>query len=182
MTTSPANHHSHGHHYVFAHRALPAVFFERPQLTMIQLVVPEEDGTTFLESFWEFVGTRLDEPPMSGAALRQETIRHGDDFIAVITLPPPQQMAEAFMVALVVQTDDGNLQPEAEGGPHPGGPRCHYFTLELGVAEDFETPRTVLCGWENNKHLNYGDGPPEPTIEAFVAAIYALLSEEDEPS
>ena len=59
----------------------------------------------------------------------------------------------------------------SQGKPNP---EWQYFTLEKGDDPTTGESRTVLCAWEGDSHLNYGDGP-EPTPEAFIAAVTQLI-------
>ena len=54
--------------------------------------------------------------------------------------------------------------------PAQGGKPACFFTLE-----DAGGGVTMLGGWSaDERHLNFGDGPP-PTLDAFAAAVAARL-------
>jgi hypothetical protein len=86
----------------------------------------------------------------------------------VIVLPEPKEMAEVYMVALVVPIDMSSDEP-----PNSDVVQARYFTLEKGFSLS-GTPRTVLAEWDTTSHSNYGDGPT-PNVEAFVQSIEHLI-------
>ena len=55
--------------------------------------------------------------------------------------------------------------------------RVLYFTLEKGVDVMTGQDRTVLCAWDGETHVNYGDGP-EATPEAFIERIEGMIETE----
>ena len=85
---------------------------------------------------------------------------------AVIEMPEPQEAAEAWLVGVVVPVD---FSVKVPADLDLDQITAQYYTLEKGVSLTGE-PRTVLAGWDDQRHNNYGDGP-EPTVEAFVAAL-----------
>lgn len=148
-------------HYLYAHRVLPTLFYQNPQHFLSILIT---DGIAFLRFFWDrTLQDQGDEPRTPPQGMNYET-RGLDDgtVIAIIELPPPERMAEAYFVAAVFH----------EADPHP---LMRYFTLELGLSLFENTPRTVLCEWTaDGKHLNFGDGPA-PESKPFFDAILARL-------
>jgi hypothetical protein len=148
-------------HYLYAHRVLPTLFYQNPQQFLSILTM---DGIAFLRFFWDrTLQDHGDEPHTPPQGMNYET-RALDDgtLIAIIELPQPERMAEAYFVAAVFR--DAASQP-----------LMRYFTLEYGMHILDNTPRTVLCEWTlDGKHLNFGDGP-EPKSKAFFDAILAHL-------
>jgi hypothetical protein len=154
---------SRPHHYFFAHRLLPALFHEDPAQFVSLL---QRDGLPFLAFWWQ--KARQDFPPDEhvsadglGYTLRE---LEGGWLAVVVTLPPPQGMTEAYLVALLQQRL-----------PAAAKPNTRVFTLELGFSLTSETAHTVLCEWTpESTHLNRGTGPT-PEVEAFLTAIQPLL-------
>lgn len=82
---------------------------------------------------------------------------------------------------LIVEMPIAELPPEAHfvgvwltanDGPETG--QVRYFTLE--AADEEQVDRTVLGEWSSaGDHLNHGAGP-EPSMEAFIDAITALVA------
>lgn len=86
--------------------------------------------------------------------------------IAVITLPPPKDMGEAYLVAWVIQQGD------------PGFAR--FFTLEHDYVLATRSDRTLVCEREGTKHTKHFEGPkltgnPDTDVAAFVDAFMELL-------
>ncbi len=87
--------------------------------------------------------------------------------IGVITLPPPAEIGEAFMVGIVVKSGEPAFM--------------RYFTLEHDFVLVKKANRTLLCERDGQKHTKYGDGPvltgnTATDIQAFVDAFMALIA------
>lgn len=164
------------HHYVFAHVALRQLFFDKPEGFLGVLSSPR--AVDLLRDLWEEVGKRVAEAG-EGQVLAPDglkaTVRSlGPRPCALVTLPPPEGITEAFMVAAVVNASVEGEGEEAKLVPI-GDPPSFYVTLEKGLS-DAGRARTVLCAWDaEGAHLNYGDGPP-PEPAAFLGAVEKLIS------
>jgi hypothetical protein len=161
-------------HYVFAHYALRSVALNDPVFYFGVLASP--DGPTFLDDLLKTVAEHAlpgDPPPdFSAADCRIHTVRAGVYPCAVVELPPPHAMAEAYFTAAVLVANPGPEQLHLMNVP------VRYFTLELGLNLDGK-PRTVLCEWtKDGTHRNFGDGPSS-TVEQFVPALGRLLQPAD---
>jgi hypothetical protein len=142
-------------HYAFAHRMLPSIFLNEPAKFIGTL---EQAGNDFLYYLWESLGNRLEASDLvapEGLDCQLNQLDN-DTTIALITLPPPQQITEAYFVATVYRP-----------------PMKRFITLEYGSHGDGRQ-RTVLCEWTADIHSNMGDGP-EPTLEAFFEAVVNLI-------
>lgn len=157
------------HHYVFAHIALPSLFYDNPSRFLTTLA---HEGNNFLHLLWNKVGEGVDASErIAGFGLRSEMRELPDSTaIATITLPPPQGMTEAYFTAACYRPG------ERKGLFARGKPVARYITLEYSL--DFEQePRTVLGEWTpTHAHHNYGDGS-EATLDAFFERVYDLLSQ-----
>lgn len=149
------------HHYEFAHVVLRAIVFRAGRL-MLDLAA-NGGLTALVHESWDRVGEGL--PPerrLPSDGLRGERIDTPDLCAAVIVLPTPEHVAEAYLVALVSDPAD----PE----------RIDFFTLEHAWRPAGEPP-TALAHWtRDGRHLELGDGP-EPDPRAFldaVARVYAI--------
>lgn len=159
-------------HYIFVHRALPSVFYSDPKKFIALLT---QDGRGFLHFLWDRVWEReLKSNRMAGNRIAAYgldcEIRKLQDgaTLALITLPPPKGMTEAYFVAAVYRPSRRTLFPKQET-------LARFITLEYGRNLD-GSPRTVLCEWtDTHLHDNMGDGP-EPTLDAFFEAVCALIS------
>jgi len=65
--------------------------------------------------------------------------------IATLTLPPPNEMGEAYMAGIVVQHGDPVF--------------LRYFTLEHDYVVNRQAHRTMLCEREGQRHTRRGEGP-----------------------
>jgi hypothetical protein len=155
-----------GQHYLFAHRALPSIFHAEPEKFILALAKSRGD---VLNSLWGRVGQDVQGPDLVTAEGLGYEIRNpgNETTIALITLPSPRCVTEAYFVALA-------YRPQKKGVFSSRKAVTRYITLEYG----FETsgiPRTVLCEWKGDgTHLNMGNGPA-PTLQAFFEAVCNLL-------
>jgi hypothetical protein len=127
--------------YLFAHRILPDLVFSEPEAARIHL-----EDLNFLRRLWVHGGmhaTGGERRPFSEQL--QVTV---EGHRTVITLPAPQDFAEAFFVAV----DWKHQEPK-------------YYTLELGEDSNY------LCGWgADGSHHNYSDGFGTD-LRSFLTAI-----------
>lgn len=149
--------------YIFAHYALRQVALSSPLPFLAMAASP--DGPRFIERLLADVGQQCGRAAKFEASEVQlhPTLANGYP-CAVVELPEPEEITEAFMVGLVALVDR-NQNPS----PDPETVAGRFFTLEKGFHMSGE-PRTVLAEWETSTHLNYGDGPA-PNVADFIAAI-----------
>ncbi len=159
------------HHYTLAHQALRTVAFEQPAGFLGLLASPEARSflADLLTAVTEHCQGREPWPDFGVEALTIHTFRVGQFPCAVVELPPPRAVTEAFFVAAVLLVDLDREQPA------PQEAALRYFTLEKGFVLD-GPPRTVLGEWTaEGSHHNYGDGPA-PQLGPFVRAMEAMLA------
>ena len=158
-------------HYVLAHYALRQTALADPVIYLG--ILASEDAPKFIGNMIDAVASDFGQSPAFHAdAITVHPLRVGRYPCAVIEMPEPGDVAEAYFTALVGMIDlaDGP-PPESEDLP------ARYFTLEKGATLDGQ-PRTVLAEWDATSHMNYGDGPIA-TVEAFLQAIEEHLGEEN---
>jgi hypothetical protein len=85
---------------------------------------------------------------------------------AVMTLPAPSAMGEAYLCAFIATKNDS---------------ATHYFTLEYDYVLATKQTKTILCSREGTRTIKHGDGPPytgdlQTDATAFVDAILAILA------
>jgi hypothetical protein len=165
MASSSAGKGPRQHHYVFGHLALRDISHHDPHRFIEVLTGGEADR--FLLAVWRDVAKAIgDDPPVphTGLASTVKTLGNGDR-LAVVTLPGPVAMTEAYFVGVVV--------------PPPPSTHLRYFTLELSFSLD-GGKTALLCEWELQekgfRHVNYGPGP-EPDQASFVEAIEGHLKD-----
>lgn len=153
------------HHYMFAHVALKMMCFENP--VRFFAIMASEDSRNFVNFIWQLVDDQCKEK----TDLKPEDIQFYpmriDNYPAVLfVMHPPIAVTEAYMIAIVLRHDlTAEISPE--------NAEIAYYTLEYGVRLD-STPRTVLCAWDRQSHINYGDGP-EADMGSFVEKIREIL-------
>jgi hypothetical protein len=145
------------HHYLFAHRELPSAAFRFGA----DLVAAGREGRLTLDNVWHRLGETLPEADrLPSDGLRVDHRQVGAHDVLLVTLPVPQQPAEAHFTAIAV--------PPAAAG-------IRYFTLEEARSPIDGRRYTVLAEWTHDgKHINYGDGP-DPRPAAFTEAIIPHL-------
>lgn len=157
------------HHYIFAHQALPGLFHANPD-KFIELV--NQAGPSLINEIWQQLAEELepaDRLPADGLGCELKRLSN-DTLVALITLPAPLGMTEAYFIALAYRPEvRRNLLFKEKDAI------VRFITLENGFTLDNE-PRTVLCEWTKEAHLNRGDGPP-PTLEAFSIIVEEILSD-----
>jgi hypothetical protein len=151
-------------HYHFAHVALREKAMSFPKALVDNL--RGESGLRRLSFYWTSVAMavkRAEEEFIPADGLACFAVDLSEEYYGVVVqLPPPERMAEAYFVAIIVRDsgDDTNV-------------RCRYITLELGRNED-GSRRTVLGEWKDGSHFSYRSGPP-PGREAFIEAVRSLI-------
>lgn len=136
-------------HYQFAHVLLRDAALADPRGTWDRVTSPGQDlgrpGVgDFLVDLW-IAARDDDEDAISPEGLRVDV----DGDVAVVTLPPPARIAEAYMIALVRQP--------------PG-----YFVLERGASAAF------VAEWRKDMRIRMGD-VPIPTRRELVHAVRAAV-------
>jgi hypothetical protein len=157
------------HHYILAHLALRQVALGNPYGFFGVMGSPQRQE--FLDDLWKQICQNCDK---DGAAfftsrdIRVHTTRIGEYPAVLVEMPPAYFTAEAHMVCAVLKN------PLSGVSANPENPSVWFFTLEKG--EDVLTgqDRTVLCAWDGETHVNYGDGP-EATPGAFIEKIKGMI-------
>src|SRR5579885_790015 len=158
-------------HYTFAHVALRSVAFRHPAGCLGVLASP--DAHAFLADLLRSVDEHCREMGRPGQLAVDDLNVHrgrcGDYPCAVVEMPRPRGITEAFFVALVLLVDMSADEPDFDHAA------LRYFTLEKGAMLG-GPPRTVLCEWTaDGSHVNYGDGPPAE-LGAFVDKVAEMVS------
>lgn len=160
--------HGSRHHYALGHIALRQICKANP-LGFFGAMASEDRGL-FCKEVWDSVCKHCaptGKPAFDITDVKISTMRLADYPTVLIRMPPPANIAEAHMVAIVLKIPrDAQTQPD--------NAEFAYFTLEKGADED-GTERTVLCSWSmDDTHSNHGDGPPVDK-DAFLAAVEKML-------
>jgi hypothetical protein len=157
-------------HYVFAHIALRQVCCVNPIAFFAVMASPQR--VQFLDDVWKDVREICDkdgEPSFSSRDIVVELDQVNDFPAILIVMPAPKVDCEAHMVCIVLEIPVKELSQKRDQIPS-----IRYFTLEKGIRIETGGERTVLCAWDGEAHLNYGDGP-EATQEAFLEAVKRLI-------
>lgn len=160
-------------YYVLAHVALRELAMSDPGRFLE--AVSGDGASLFLQQIWDRV--RADVAP--DKEIPTELIRcnvdnlAGGRHLAVINMPTPGRITEAFFVAALVD------QPAKHLGFLTRRPTCRYFTLELGESDEGE-PETIFCEWLRDKggvsHHNYGP-IQSGGRDGFVYAIRSMIED-----
>lgn len=150
----------HRHHYLFAHRELPmAAFRYGPDLVRVARGGNLGEGLTKL---WVDLGTALpvgDRLPADGLGASWHDV--GAYEVALVRMPPPGGVTDAYLAAIAVTKDDETVR---------------YLVLERSISPETGHPATVLGEWlSGGDHVNLGAGPP-PDPALFLAAVRDRLA------
>lgn len=144
-------------HYLFAHRAVPRAFLRDP--APIMGILGSEDGMKFLSGMLDILDAEVDpNERFDRASLRLTCYPlRGDAFAAVVTMPPPVRVFEAYFVGLVARFGEAPLARafalELAGPPGPGAP-------------------TKICEWDTEGRFEVVDSDGcAADASAFVEAI-----------
>jgi len=161
-------HHGSRHHYALGHIALRQICKANP-LGFFGAMA-SEDRDMFCREVWDSVCKHCaptGKPAFDIGDVRISTMRLADYPTILIRMPPPANIAEAHLIAIVLKVPRDAATP-------PDNAEFAYFTLEKGIDEN-GAERTVLCSWSlDDTHSNYGDGPPVDDGE-FLAAVEKML-------
>jgi hypothetical protein len=160
--------HGSRHHYALAHIALRQICNANP-LGFFG-AMGSEDRDLFCKEVWNSVCKHCaatGKPAFDITDVKISTMRLADYPAILIRMPPPANIAEAHMVAIILKIKRDVQTP-------PDDIKTAYFTLEKGADQD-GIDRTVLCSWSmDDTHSNYGDGPPVDE-DQFLATVEKML-------
>ena len=165
----PINSSPRDHHYAFAHVVFRTIALENPLACLSTLA--SDRSQEFLQFAYDATCETCQEygkPDFSVNELKVHLGRAGKYPCAVIQMPPPVEVTEAYLVALVALLDTTEETPSELDNVE-----ARYFTLEKGMSFD-DSEQTVLCEWSDSTHSNYGSGP-EPTVPAFIQQIMPFI-------
>jgi hypothetical protein len=157
------------HHYELGHIALRQLALSDPYGFFDVMGSPL--GRQFLEDLWTSVCQNCDKAGTAAFDLNDIIVHRtqvGEFPAVLVVMPTPHFTTEAHMVCVILNVPWDKIQQR------PDKVEVRYFTLEKGRSLAAEAGRTVLCEWEGERHINYGDGP-EPTISAFLSRVAELV-------
>lgn len=157
------------HHYEVAHVTLREFATNLPYRFLDIAVSTEKQQ--FLTNVLNVVSAEHsnDGPaPFKARDIRMSPAFIGDYPAVLVEMPPAHFAPEAIMVCFVVCVSVKELRQP------PPSPRTRYFTLERADPPFAGPSQTMLCEWNGEEHLNYGEGP-EATREAFLQRLKALV-------
>jgi hypothetical protein len=145
-------------HYIFVHEVLCDLFFDEPH-NIIAILMADKANDSLLDLWHRVKKVFKDLTPSSPDGLACEVRTLKDDTVVVlITLPPPQKMCEAHLVALVYRSASAK----------------HEGITRFIVLEHDSSP--MLCEWENvDTHCNMGYRC-ELNLESFFEVVRELVS------
>lgn len=145
------------HHYLFAHRELPAVVarFGEDMPAMVNAGRLDEA----LLQTWHHLGEHLphdERVDPRGLSSSVHAIPVGE--IVLVTMPRAEHITEAHFAAVVVLPEH----------------RPRYLVLEHSWTTE-DAPATVVGEWTSERHLNLGEGPAADA-EAFLTVVSDLCA------
>ncbi len=174
--------HSPSFRYIFAHRFLPSILHQNPQLALSLAL--SETRQKLLVEMWE--RCREFHPDLSPQSSTGMSVSGGgvEEGVAaaLITMPAPEDTPEAYYACLIVRysVDGDTLQASTVA----------YYTLEKSISLNLEgllgsnknaptqqgnTEPTVIGAWTNGgSHVNYGSGPAPNSPDDFISAVFHL--------
>ena len=162
------------HHYTFAHLFLRAAATERKLDLLAILASPQADDylLDLWQSAYEFLaheaGGKGQPPPgrvdATGLSSAEGALIDGYP-TALVRLPPPQGLTEAYFVALCGVGAEIGTATRLWDTDAP----LRFFMLELSLGG------TMLCEWHDDTHSNFGGGPPADLV-SFVAAVEQVMT------
>ena len=149
-------------HYQLAHVAIRSVAFQNPYEFMS--LMASANALEVLASLLEQVREQCaGEEPLELDELAIHRTRVLGSPCLIVEMSPAEVPPEAHFVGVWLTANDG---------PETG--QVRYFTLE--AADEQQLDRTVLGEWSSaGEHLHHGAGP-EPSLEAFIEAITAVVA------
>lgn len=153
-------------HYDFVHEKLRSICFMDSRSSFEDIMMNEEMRGQYMDAllgdlYHEHFTDASNSVSYDEIEFTVDKI-HGMNTI-FIKMPEPEEWCEAFFIALVFKKND----PALKGGYST---EVLYYTLEKGRVGS----STVLCRWDNDKHLNLGEGP-EPDLEKFKKSINKII-------
>jgi hypothetical protein len=141
-----------------AHVILPNLMKLKGASVVVSAI--ERRDVSIFAHVWQQTG--VDHTPQVLAKERNETWR-----IAILSMPTPKEMSEAYMVAFVAKKNDAAI--------------TRYFTLEYDYVLATKSTRTILCEVDRGKTTKFGEGPKlasdfQTDAGAFIEAIMNIIS------
>ena len=153
-------------HYMFPHVVLRQFAFSSPYMCMGALGAPEGQGllADMLAAVADFCEQDGQDMTLAADQVRMHPVKVQKKPALIVELPEPRVATEVYFVGIVLTPPTGDTAADLTTA------EVRYFTLEKGVRRDAK-PHTVLCEWtQDNKHLNYGDGPAA-SVKNFAEAL-----------
>lgn len=150
------------HHYFFAHKVLPAVFFNNPENFLFVL---RTRGIQELQASWDRVGSKIEQGERvtaTGLACEIRELGLGTT-IALITLPAPERSPEAYFAAAVYR---------APQRPEPAVTR--FFTLEC--VQPRPNQNGLLCEWTSDEVHHIRTPIFGTELDAFCNGVVELVN------
>ena len=156
-------------HYFFAHRFLPQIALSDPE--GFTAAVGSGAYQEMFPNLWRKMSREFklaDDPPnpqFDGTVYPLG----GDAYCALVRMPEPQSMTEAYFCALLMGPKRWSWRAFRRKR------KVRFFTLEYTL-RDLTEPSNVVCEWASGgEHLNYGFALPVDADE-FVRAICELAA------
>ncbi len=151
---------------VYFEEVLPSVFHDSPGEFLFYL---ERDGNKFLRFYWDKAGMNFPESTRVEAFGLNYLIREPqkDVTIALVLLPAPQVIGEAFFEALI-------YRPRRVTPILRISDMTSVFALTMAVVEGGVHQTNIIERTRKDATLEHGVGPA-PVVEDFYQAVLELI-------
>ncbi len=152
----------------FVQQALTDLFHTSPDQFLFLLA---RDGTKFLRFYWDQVGKKLPNSQLVPPFGMNYDIRNPwrNTAIALITLPKPQRVPEAYFIALIHRPN--RVTPIFRISDTTKVIALEYAINEMG------NDSTLMVEWTRRLEREPYHASPEPALEAFYDAVLNEISE-----
>ena len=151
---------SREHHYLYAHRIIPKMFYEDPTKF---IGLSNVEGKELAVGIWDMVADDIignRDNYLSPDGLDVIAVEEHPYIGSIYVMPEATEVAEAIMICAL-----GKIHKPMFGKTKIKNPIL--YTLEFGLDENQEEC-TIFCSWnKEGSHLNFGKGPVA-TIKAFT--------------
>jgi hypothetical protein len=156
------------HAVVFCEDALPSVFHNTPDQFLHYL---ERDGNKFLKFYWDQVAKTYSGSEQADSYGINYVIRQPqkDVTIAMVILPAPQKIGEAYLEAFV-------YRPRRVTPILLISDMTAVFELVKAMDESGNPKTLIIERTRKGESIEHGDGPAQ-TIEAFYRNVIELLKD-----
>ncbi len=159
-------------YYIFVHTSLRLLAFSKPVQLLDALESPRCQGllAQLLQNIDDEVGNVIPRT-FEASDIKISCMLLKNRPCAILQMPPPERLAEAFFVAIWSRHEWEELCEKGMESASASEPLIHYFTLERPHKPTRKSP-TVFCRWNSEGvHQIFGVSPKSASYEEFVRLL-----------